>query len=91
MAGLGLVYLNSLLTFQNVWPTPWVRLVPELAVEVLILLGAIGLLRLAGVRLGAWLKAVLCLLLFAGFVLRYIEVTAPPLFGRGLKDRKSVV
>lgn len=84
MAGLGLVYLNSLLTFQNVWPTPWVRLVPELAVEVLILLGAIGLLRLAGVRLGAWLKAVLCLLLFAGFVLRYIEVTAPPLFGRGL-------
>lgn len=84
LAALGLFYLNSLLTFQNVWPTPWVRLVPELAIEILLLLGALGLWRLAGFRLGAWPKAALCGLIFAAFVLRYIEVTAPPLFGRGL-------
>lgn len=84
LAGLGLFYLNSLLTFQNAWPTPWIRLVPELAIEVLVLLGILGLLRAAGFRLGGWIRGGLCALLFVAFVLRYIEVTAPPLFGRGL-------
>ena len=27
-------FLNALLTLHNIWPTPWVKVVPELSVEL---------------------------------------------------------
>lgn len=86
LSGVALVlfYLNGSLAFQNLWPTPWIRLVPELAVEVLVLLALLALLRSAGWRPGRRAKLSLAVLLLLAVVLRYTEVTAPPLFGRAL-------
>ena len=84
LLALILFYLNSSLTFQNLWPTPWIRLVPELSVEVLGLLGALALLRGLGLRAGARTRLALAALLLLATLLRYTEVAAPPLFGRGL-------
>ena len=30
----GIAFLNILLTLQNIWPTPWVRPVAEISIEI---------------------------------------------------------
>ena len=81
---LALFWLNASLSFQNLWPTPLVRLVPELAVELFAVLAAFGLLGLVGLRPSRWFVRLLALLWLVACLLRYAEVTAGPLFGRGL-------
>ncbi len=83
-AGLAaaLCLLNVALTFHNVWPTPGVRPVPEFSIELtLALLAILAWAAWRGtlpVRLPAALAAAWLLLTVA----RYLEVTAPALFGR---------
>lgn len=77
-----LFVLNSGLTLHNVWPTAWVRLRPELSIELPVLVLALvawaSFVRPVG-RL-AW--AVLTALMLVLVVGRYAEVTAPALYGR---------
>jgi hypothetical protein len=86
-AGLAaaLCLLNVALTLHNVWPTPAVRLaqpVPELSIELmLVLLAALAW----GARRGAlpaWLPTVLAVAWLLLAVARYFEITAPALYGR---------
>ena len=81
---LALFWLNATLSFQNLWPTPLVRLVPELSAELFGALALFGLAGLLGLRLGRWLLRLLALLWLLASLLRYAEVTAGPLFGRPL-------
>lgn len=81
-AAAAILFLNLLLTLQNIWPTPWVRPVAEVSVEIaaLVLLLALAAEKrsLWGVRL-RWITAGILLALIAG---RYADITAPALFGR---------
>lgn len=81
---LALFWLNASLSFQNLWPTPWVRLVPELAAELFALLALFGLAGLIGWRIGRWGLRLLAAVWLLATILRYAEVTAGPLFGRPL-------
>jgi len=79
---LALALLDLLLTFHNVWPTPWVHPVPELSVELaaLVLLLAMACERTTGLgRRWRWAIVAVLFLLVLG---RYADVTAPALFGR---------
>jgi hypothetical protein len=82
-AALGaLALLNFGLTFESVWPTPWIRPHAALSVE---LAAAVLALAFAAARIGPlprrWLAG-----LAAGFTVlalgRYVEVTARELYGR---------
>jgi len=80
--GLALLGLNLALSFHNLWPTLWVTTRYELSVEiaflVLILAALCGLGKPPSRRLLSGIALVLLV-----FVLgRYMEVTAPSLYGR---------
>ena len=78
-----LILLNTSLSFHNVWPTPWITVKPEISVEAALVLLCICVYSAAfATYMGAktrYLVATLLLLLVVG---RYIDVTAPSLFGR---------
>jgi Sulfatase len=76
--------LNASLTFENVWPTPLIKWAGGVSIElalVLLALASAGRLmrprsrRMIGALSGIWIALV------AG---RYVEVTAPALYGRDL-------
>jgi len=75
--------INTAVSFHNVWPTPWITVRPELSVEaafvVLLVIFAAAKNRL-NEPLTACLTAAI-MLLAAG---RYMEVTAPALYGRAI-------
>ena len=76
---LALVLLNASLTFENVWPTPGIRWGRTLSIEL-----ALGVLLLAVAhrwagRLTQRLLPAIWVALVAG---RYLDVTAPGLYGR---------
>src|SRR3546814_1955581 len=76
--------LNAILTFCNLWPTPWVLPTAELSLEAALLLAALALHGIWRGRLGRggrWLVAVVVLMLV---LLRYADVTAHALFGRAI-------
>src|SRR3546814_20758473 len=76
--------LNAILTFRNLWPTPWVLPTAELSLEAALLLAALALHGIWRGRLGRggrWLVAVAVLLLV---LLRYADVTAHALFVRAI-------
>jgi phosphoglycerol transferase MdoB-like AlkP superfamily enzyme len=81
-----LLLLNACVTFTNVWPTPAVRwdggVSVEFAVLLLVLSAAVGRRRVSA-RSTALVRAltVVWLLLTLG---RYVDVTAPALWGREL-------
>lgn len=79
MALVAIVLLNASLSFGNVWPTPKIRwqtaVSVELALCVLLLIALRHRARLA-IR---WLLPVVWLVLVIG---RYLDVTAPSLYGR---------
>ncbi|NEV61842.1 hypothetical protein [Thiorhodococcus minor] len=80
--GLSLYGLSSLLSFYNVWPTPWVTTRHHLSIEVLALVLAMAVLSALGrppAKRTLTLLAALLLVLTLG---RYAEVTAPALYGR---------
>jgi hypothetical protein len=74
--------LNLAWSFHNLWPTVWVTSRHELSVEIAAL---VVLLALAG-ELGRWPSRAmlrwLAVLVLLFTVARYVEVTAPALFGR---------
>jgi len=77
--------LNVALTLHNVWPTAGVRLarpVPELSIELMLVL--LGVLAWAARRgtLPARLPAALAAAWLLLTVARYLEITAPALYGR---------
>ena len=74
-----LVALNLSLTFTNVWPTPKVRLGLALSVELAV---AVLLLVLAGRHADRLARSVLPAAWVLLVVGRYLDVTAPGLYGR---------
>lgn len=81
---LALLLLNSALTFQNRWPTIGVRWVPELSLELAVLLLALALLAAWRGVPGRATRNVLfgCLLVLV--LGRYLDVTVPALMGRSI-------
>lgn len=81
-AALALLFLNTLLSFENWWPTPGIkpdwRLAPELVALWLLLLLVVGLCGAASRRFVTGVALVYLLLVIG----RYVDVTAPALFGR---------
>jgi hypothetical protein len=77
-----LLALNFAFTFENVWPTLWVRPDPALSIEAALIVLAVALYAHAfgtpGPRLIAAIAGV-CTVLAVG---RYADVTIPALFGR---------
>jgi hypothetical protein len=79
-----LLVLNSALSFHNVWPTPWITLWPEISVEAFVLILVLGVYRaFAGSVSRSALAALTTVLVFLTFG-RYLEVTAPALYGRAI-------
>jgi phosphoglycerol transferase MdoB-like AlkP superfamily enzyme len=79
---VALLFLNFILTFENVWPTPGIRWDWELSIE---LTGLLLALAISNARLGPTSPRVLRVLaaLVVLFALgRYGDVTAPALYGR---------
>jgi len=81
LAGAAALLLTLALTFENLWPTPWVQPAASLSVEA-----AIGVLGIAWlVRRGAFtprVRAVLAGVVVVLAITRYAEVTALALYGR---------
>lgn len=78
-----LLLVNLAPSFHNVWPTPWITARPELSVEaaaIVLLIVIIARQRAVPPRLISALALVLILLAAA----RYMEVTAPALYGRAI-------
>jgi hypothetical protein len=79
---VALLVLNAGVTFHNVWPTPWIRLRPDLSLELAVLLAALVAWS-SFVRPAGWLaRSVLTLLVLLLVLGRYAVVTAPALYGR---------
>ncbi len=82
MAVPAIVFLNLLLTTQNIWPTPWVRPTTELSIEIAFIVFALAIvteLRTTQIsRLKIPVSAILLILIIG----RYADITAPALFGR---------
>ncbi len=77
-----LIVLNIALAHHNIWPTLWVRSTTELSLEFIVFVTAIALISAGGVRIGARAQWLLSALLLLFVLARYIDVTAPALFGR---------
>ncbi len=77
-----LFVLNSGLTLHNVWPTAWVRLRPELSIELAVLVLALVAWASFVRPVGRFALAVLTAVMLVLVVGRYAEVTAPALYGR---------
>lgn len=80
-----LCLLNIALTLHNVWPTPAVRLaqpVPELSIELMLALLAVLAWAARRGALPAQLPAVLAVAWLLLALARYLEITAPALYGR---------
>ncbi len=81
LAGAAALLVNLALTFENLWPTPWVRPAAALSVEAALLVLGIAWL----VWRGAFtprVRAVLAGLVVVMALTRYAEVTALALYGR---------
>jgi hypothetical protein len=79
---LAVAFFNTLLSLHNIWPTPWIRLAPELSVELF----AILLIAAVTLEINQKFARILVGCLTTAFVVlaigRYADVTAPALFGR---------
>lgn len=77
-----LLLVNALLVFGNVWPTPWPAFRLAISPELGVLVAALAIWRWRGHALparGLLGAAALLLVLVIG---RYLDVTAPALYGR---------
>jgi hypothetical protein len=79
---LALLALNIGLAHHNQWPTPWIRITTEISPELVVLVLVVALGAAFGFRLGRAAQWGLATLLFIYVIGRYIDVTAPALFGR---------
>jgi hypothetical protein len=81
-AATAVVFLNLLLTLQNIWPTPWVRPTAEISIEVAVIVLFIAIVTEITRAPARWLKGLVFALLLILFIGRYADITAPALFGR---------
>jgi hypothetical protein len=82
--GVALALLNSSLSFHNVWPTLWITMRAELSMEIAALVLLLALYhRYIGSPSNRLLILVAGVLLFMALG-RYMEVTAPALYGRAV-------
>lgn len=79
---MALFVLNFALSFHNVWPTPWITARLEISVEVATLVLVLALYARSGRAISKRLLTVLTLGLLIMAAGRYMEVTAPALYGR---------
>jgi hypothetical protein len=82
LAIAALIVLNIGLAHQNLWPTLWIRVTPEFSLELVMLVTAIAAAAALGKRAGGFMQWALAALLFVFVLARYVDVTAPALFGR---------
>ncbi|HET9361947.1 MAG TPA: hypothetical protein VFO58_19475, partial [Vicinamibacterales bacterium] len=78
-AGAALVLLNGALTFENVWPTPKIQLTSTLSIELAVSVLLLAVLYRRADVLSRRVLPVVWVVLVAG---RYLDVTAPGLYGR---------
>lgn len=84
-AALAWLVLNTLLTFENAWPTPWPRWSPRLSFELAMALVLLALWvgwRGASAKSTRRIVGGLALLTVGLALARYIDVTVTALFGR---------
>ena len=74
-----LVLLNASLTFENVWPTPKIRLAHALSIELAVCVALLAALKSGPAALSRRILPALWVALVAG---HYLDVTAPGLYGR---------
>lgn len=74
--------LNLAFTFENAWPTPWVRPALAVSAELALVVLALALWLERGARPGKGLVRLLAAGLLLVVLGRYADVTAPALFGR---------
>ena len=74
--------LNACLSFHNIWPTPWVQLQPEISIEALVIILLISLGSSRGLLEKTAGRLTLVSVLIFLIIGRYIDVTAPSLYGR---------
>jgi len=74
--------LNFALGFYNYWPTPWIVLKPQFSIEAVLLILALVVFAWWRGPLSRRGAAWLALALMIAVVGRYIDVTAPALYGR---------
>jgi hypothetical protein len=79
MVGVALLLLNASLTFANIWPTPKIRLQYALSLELAVCVLVLALLRGHANRVARRVLPAAWLVLVVG---RYLDVTAPGLYGR---------
>jgi len=79
---LALIVLNIALAHHNIWPTLWVRTTTELSLELIVFVTALALAHAGGIRIGARAQWLLSAFVLLFVVARYVDVTAPALFGR---------
>ncbi|MGD8324170.1 MAG: sulfatase-like hydrolase/transferase [Gammaproteobacteria bacterium] len=83
-AAAALLLLNFAPSFHNIWPTPWITMRAELSMEAAAVVLVLGLhFRYLG-RPSNRMLAVATGVLFMLMLGRYMEVTAPALYGRGV-------
>jgi len=79
---VALVVLNFALSFHNLWPTPWITTRHELSVEFGLLVLCLALASELGRPPSRRVLGLLAVLVLVFAVGRYLEVTAPALYGR---------
>jgi phosphatidylglycerophosphate synthase len=84
LLALALYVLNFVLTFHNVWPTPWIETRHELSIEIAALLLALALYARFFGKVSSRLLTPLAIVLMLLTIGRYAEVTAPALYGRAV-------
>lgn len=82
LAIVALILLNIGLAHQNVWPTLMIRATPEFSLELVVLVTLIAAAAMFGRRAGPRTQWALSGLLLIYVLARYVDVTAPALFGR---------
>src|SRR5258705_5691014 len=78
-AVVSLVILNASLTFENVWPTPRIRWGHALSLELALCVLILAVAHRWASRLARRVLPAIWIVLVAG---RYLDVTAPGLYGR---------
>ncbi len=79
---LALIALNIGLAHQNIWPTLWIRTTTEFSLELIVFVTCLALVAACGRRIGTRAQWVMSFLLLLFVLARYVDVTAPALFGR---------
>jgi phosphatidylglycerophosphate synthase len=84
LLALALYVLNFVLTFHNVWPTPWIETRHELSIEIAVLALALALYSRFFGKVSSRLLTLLAIVLTLLTIGRYAEVTTPALYGRAV-------